>query len=75
MAVIVWGKSRCVVCGKALLRSEPVILIPAAMYSDPESPLHRFHDAGVHEGCLDASDQGPTIRRDLHEYLSHEPGS
>jgi hypothetical protein len=51
MAIIIRGKSECPLCGKALAEGQRLIgtqhFIP-----DPEDPLWRFSDAGMHYDCF-----------------------
>ncbi len=74
MAVIIWGKSKCTICHRPLRREERVMLIPAALYGNPESALHYLHDAGVHEACLEGVSQYRSIKADIAAYRQFVQG-
>ncbi len=50
------------------------MLIPAALYGNPESALHYLHDAGVHEACLEGVSQYRSIKADIAAYRQFVQG-
>ena len=62
MALIVIGKTPCVLCGQALQRGEDLTGF-LHIFLNRKSPLYRFSDAGVHRACLDADPHGRLAKR------------
>lgn len=51
MAIILRGKSKCVLCERLLEEGQEVIGFPAFVTNEAD-PLLIFHDSGVHSDCL-----------------------
>ena len=51
MALIIYGSSRCALCGLVLERADEIVATPHFV-GDPADPLWRFSDAGMHRACF-----------------------
>jgi hypothetical protein len=60
MALILLGKSSCLLCGRLLLEGEPLTALPAI--ADTTHPLYHYFDAGFHQTCFDQWDGREAVR-------------
>jgi hypothetical protein len=67
MALILSGKTKCPLCGKAILATDKIVGFPAA-FPNENDPLHIFHDAAVHEQCLNSHPLKLAAERRMAEY-------
>ena len=51
MAVIIYNKSKCGICGKVIKKGEDIVGFPH-FARDKNDPLFYFSDGGFHEACF-----------------------
>lgn len=69
MALFFAGKSRCAVCGRVVEADAGPVLFPAFV-TNSKDPLAAFHDAVVHESCLDRHPLGREALRRRDEVIA-----
>src|SRR5581483_10543679 len=52
MAIVIKDQTRCAICGEVIKSSDEFTAFPPA-FPNQADPLHIFHDAAVHDRCLD----------------------
>lgn len=67
MAIVLLGKTQCVICGKVLQATDKIIGFPA-MFPNEVDVLHQFHDAAVHVVCLEGHPLRQAIEKRMAEY-------
>ncbi|MCZ2341260.1 MAG: hypothetical protein LC104_05615 [Bacteroidales bacterium] len=67
MALIIPGKTTCVVCGRVIVASGDAVSFPA--FLKPGHRLSRFSDAVGHIGCIQSSADGQEAQRLHRRYL------
>lgn len=66
MALLVRGRSQCVICGRTIGELERATSFPAFV-QNRSSPLHRFSDANVHSCCLANDELAQRAQRAVQE--------
>jgi hypothetical protein len=69
VAIVVRGKSRCTLCGEVLLQDDELILIPAGLFAQPDSPFHHIWDSGLHRRCFESMPLSDQAADKLRAYL------
>ena len=70
MAIVILGRSRCVLCGRLLLEGEDLVSFPPLFYNQRD-PAWVLNDAGVHRSCLvehGLADRALTKLREVEEH-------
>jgi hypothetical protein len=62
MPNLVFGYSRCPICGKVIEKDDPIIAF-AAFAANKESALRVFSDAVLHKTCFDSHPRAKEIRQ------------
>jgi len=68
MAIIITGKTRCAICDRALEEGEEIVST-SHFIADPQNPLWRFSDAGMHQTCFLHWDQRHEFRQTFNSIV------
>lgn len=66
MAILITGKSRCLLCGQVIASSDEVVATPA--FLKREHALARFSDAVFHRRCFNESPEHDEAERLLARF-------
>jgi hypothetical protein len=69
MTILLYGKSKCPLCGQVINETEPVYCFPAFVINELD-PCFFFSDAAFHEVCLKQHPYGSSAIRSAEEYYS-----
>jgi hypothetical protein len=72
MALLIPGKTRCVICGRVIAPDDPSVCTPAVI-SNQKDVLYRYSDACFHESCV-AADEGGRAVLDIAGELTRRTG-
>lgn len=61
MAIIIEGKTRCMLCGHVLARGETIVAYPAFLH--PSHPLGAYSDAAMHRRCFDRAPERDEVEK------------
>jgi hypothetical protein len=67
MAIILLGKTRCVICGKVLQPTDEIVGFPV-VFPNEADPLHLLNDAAVHAVCLRDHPLRQAVEKRMAEY-------
>jgi hypothetical protein len=70
VALLMWGASRCSICGDVLFQGQTIVAT-THFIGDPTDPLWRFSDTGMHATCFDRWEHRDEFAARYYAALGH----
>jgi hypothetical protein len=68
MPFIIYGKTKCPICGEAIMKGDEIVALPA--FVGREHKLYLFSDAATHRRCFDAHPLKFELRDTFRKYAN-----